>query len=474
MSDVVQLEKRGSVALVWVDNPPVNALSHAVRQGLERCVHQALGDASVQAIVIACKGRTFIAGADIREFGKPSEPPHLPVLIDAIEAASKPVVAAIHGTALGGGLEVALCCHYRVALGSAKCGLPEVKLGLLPGAGGTQRLPRLIGPEAALQMIVSGDPVSAARAKELGLVDAIIEGDLGSAAVAFAQGVVGKPVRRTSQLDDKIAAARANLGAFEEQAQALTKQKRGFEAPQRCVETVRNAVLLPFAEGIKKEREMFEALRAGDQSKAQRHVFFAEREAAKIPDVPADTEALPVRSVAIIGAGTMGSGIAIACANAGLSVVLMDREQQYVDKGLASIRQSYESSVKRGKLSQAELQDRLGRVRGVTHYADLSDVDLVIEAVFEEMEIKKQVFRELDRVCKKGAILATNTSTLDVNEHARSISRPEHVIGLHFFSPANVMRLLEIVRGAATSKELVATAMKLSKTLDKLGVLVGV
>jgi 3-hydroxyacyl-CoA dehydrogenase len=474
MSDVVQLEKHGRVGVVLVDNPPVNALSQAVRQGLLDCVQKALTDNGVDAVVIACKGRTFIAGADIREFGKPHQAPHLPALIDAIEAANKPVVAAIHGTALGGGLEVALGCHYRIALNSAQCGLPEVKLGLLPGAGGTQRLPRLIGAEPALQMIVSGDPVRAPRAKELGLVDALVEGDLVPAAVAFAQSVVGKPLRRTSQLEDKLAQARGNLTLFDEYAQKLAKEKRGFDAPQRCIETVRNAVLLPFAQGVQKERELFEALRDSDQSKAQRHVFFAEREVGKIPDVPSDTPTLPVQSVAIIGAGTMGGGIAMACANAGLSVLLMDREQQYVDKGLATIKDNYGGSVKRGRLSQAQMQERLGRIRGVTSYDDLANVDLVIEAVFEEMAIKHQVFAELDRVCKPGAILATNTSTLDVNEIARGTSRPEQVIGLHFFSPANVMRLLEIVRGAATSKPVIATSMKLGKTLDKIGVLVGV
>ncbi len=474
MSEVVQLEKRGRIALVLVDSPPVNALGLAVRRGLLECLQRALADAAIEAVVLACKGRTFIAGADIREFGKPSEPPHLPALIDAIEGASKPVVAAIHGTALGGGLEIALGCHYRVAVASAKCGLPEVKLGLLPGAGGTQRLPRLIGAEPALQMIVSGDPVSAARAKELGLLDAVLEGELLPAAVAFAEGVTGKPVRRTSQLEDKLAAARANLTLFDEYAQSTAKQKRGFEAPQRCIEAVRNAVTLPFAEGVQQERKLFEALRASDQSKAQRHVFFAEREVTKIPDVPADTPVLPVRSVAVIGAGTMGGGIAMACANAGLPVLLMDREQQYVDKGMATIEKNYQSSVKRGRLSEAQMKERLGRIRGVTGYAELGDVDLVIEAVFEEMAIKHEVFAELDRVCKPGAILATNTSTLDVNEIAGGTSRPEQVIGLHFFSPANVMRLLEIVRGAKTSKQVIATSMKLAKTLDKIGVLVGV
>jgi 3-hydroxyacyl-CoA dehydrogenase len=474
MTDVVQLEKRGRVGVVLVDSPPVNALSQAVRQGLVDCVQRAQRDPELAAVVIACRGRTFIAGADIREFGKPYAPPNLPELIQQIDDCDKPVIAAIHGTALGGGLEVALGCHYRVAVASAKCGLPEVKLGLVPGAGGTQRLPRLIGLRPALELIVSGDPIDAARAIQLGLVDAVIEGELVAGAVAFAERSIGKPLRRTSHLEDKLAEGRADLTFVDEFTQSTQKSKRGFEAPLRCIDAVRNALTLPFDEGVQKEREMFLALRGSDQSKAQRHVFFAEREVSKIPDVPSDTPTLPIRSVAIIGAGTMGGGIAMACANAGLDVRLMDREQQYVDKGLATIGQNYQSSVKRGRLSEPQMKQRVGRIRGVTRYEDLADVDLVIEAVFEEMEIKRQVFSALERVCKKDAILATNTSTLDVDEIARSTSRPEQVIGLHFFSPANVMRLLEIVRGAATSKPVIATSMKLAKTLDKIGVLVGV
>lgn len=474
MSDVVQLSKRGRIGLIEVDNPPVNALSQAVRQGLQDAVNRVQTDPELVAAVLACKGRTFIAGADIREFDKPHAPPFLPALIQAFEDSEKPIVAAIHGTALGGGLEVALGCHYRVAAPGAKCGLPEVKLGLLPGAGGTQRLPRLIGAEPALEMIVTGDPIGAPRAAELGLVDEIVDGDLVAGAIAFADRVAGKPVRRVSQLEDKAKEARGDLGFFDEYAQKMAKSRRGYEAPQRCIEAVRCAVTLPFSEGIKRERELFEALRAGDQSKAQRHVFFAEREVSKIPDVPADTPTRKVDSVAIIGAGTMGSGIAIAFANAGIAALLMDREQAYVDKGLAAVRDTLAAGVKRGKLTEAQMKERVGLVRGTTRYADLAQVDLVIEAVFEEMDIKKQVFGELDRVCKPGAILATNTSTLDVDEIARATSRPKDVIGLHFFSPANIMRLLEIVRGKETSKDVIATSMKLAKTLGKLGVLVGV
>jgi 3-hydroxyacyl-CoA dehydrogenase len=474
MSDAVQYSKRGAVAVLEVDNPPVNALGHAVRQGLQDGLLAAQKDPEVRALVIACKGRTFIAGADIREFGLPAQPPHLPQLIQQLEDSEKPIVAAIHGTALGGGLEVALGCHVRVAVASAKCGLPEVKLGLLPGAGGTQRLPRVIGAKAALDMIVSGDPISATKAKELGLIDVIADGDLLEAAVRAANDAIGKPIRRTSQLQDKVLEAPGNLTMFDERAQELQKSKRGFEAPQRCVDCVRAAVTMSFADGLQLERKSFEQLRASDQSKAQRHVFFAEREVAKIPDLPSDTPVLPIRSVAVIGAGTMGSGIAIACANGGLQVLLMDREQAFVDKGLATIESTYAGNVKRGRMTEAQKAEHVGRVKGVTKYEQLSDVDLVIEAVFEEMPIKKEVFGALDRVCKKGAILATNTSTLDVNEIAASTSRPEDVIGLHFFSPANIMRLLEIVRGAKTSKPVIATSMALAKTLNKIGVLVGV
>ena len=474
MSDAVQYSKRGAVAVLEVDNPPVNALGHAVRKGLQDGLLAAQADPEVRALVIACKGRTFIAGADIREFGMPAQPPHLPMLIQQLEDSEKPIVAAIHGTALGGGLEVALGCHVRVAVASAKCGLPEVKLGLLPGAGGTQRLPRVVGAKAALDMIVSGDPISATKAKELGLIDVIADGDLLEAAVRAANEAAGKPVRRTSQLQDKVLEARGDLSMFDERAQELQKSRRGYEAPQRCVDCVRAAVTMSFADGLQLERKSFEQLRASDQSKAQRHVFFAEREVAKIPDLPSDTPVLPIRSVAVIGAGTMGSGIAIACANAGLQVLLMDREQQFVDKGLASIESTYAGNVKRGRMTDAQKAEHVARVKGATTYEQLSDVDLVIEAVFEEMPIKKEVFGALDRVCKKGAILATNTSTLDVNEIAAATSRPEDVIGLHFFSPANIMRLLEIVRGAKTSKPVIATSMALAKTLNKIGVLVGV
>ena len=471
---MVRWSQRGPVAVLEVDNPPVNALSQGVREGLQQGLERAKSSPDVKAVVIACAGRTFIAGADIREFGRPSGGPALPPLITAIEQSDKPVVAAIHGTAFGGGLEVALGCHLRVAVPSAKLGLPEVKLGLLPGAGGTQRLPRLIGAQPALEMIMTGDPIPAARALELGLVDAIAEGDLISAAVAAAEQAIGKPLRRSSALTEKVEAARANLGLFDEAKDRMNKQKRGFEAPQKCIECVRAAVTLPFAEGMKVERTLFEELRKSDQSKAQRHVFFAEREVAKIPDVPSDTPTRAIKSVAVIGAGTMGSGIAIACLQAGLEVRLMDREQAFVDKGLSVVDSTFAGNVKRGRITEAKKVETMARIKGITRYEDLADVDLVIEAVFEEMPIKKAVFTELDRVCKPGAILGTNTSTLDVDEIAAITKRPEDVIGLHFFSPANIMKLLEIVRGKKTSKDVIASSMKLAKTLDKVGVLVGV
>jgi 3-hydroxyacyl-CoA dehydrogenase len=476
MSDVVGWEKRGSVGLIMVNYPPVNALSHAVREGLIAALEGALADADVKAIVVAGAGRTFIAGADITEFGKPPKDPWLDAVIARYEGSSKPVVAALHGTALGGGLEVALGCHYRVATRDAKCGLPEVKLGLLPGAGGTQRLPRLIGVPKALEMIVSGEPVGAPEAKALGLVDEVVEsGDLVDAAVAFAQRVAAaRPMPRARDLTAHLEKAKSDPSIFAKARKDATARARGGKAPLRCVDAVQAAVDLPFEEGLKRERELFREAMESRESQALRHVFFAERTAAKIPDVPSDTPTIPVRKVAVLGAGTMGGGIAMAFANAGISVVLVDREQPLVDKGLGIVAKNYAATVSKGKLSQSEMDARVGRITGTTTWDDLAGVDLVIEAVFEEMGLKKEIFGRLDKICREGAILATNTSTLDVNEIACSTSRPEQVIGLHFFSPANVMRLLEIVRGDKTSKPVIATSMKLAKQIGKVGVLVGV
>jgi 3-hydroxyacyl-CoA dehydrogenase len=476
MSDVVSLEKRGSVGLIVVNYPPVNALSHAVRQGLVDSLERALADDGVTAIVVAGAGRTFIAGADITEFGKPPKDPWLDAVIARFEASSKPVVAALHGTALGGGLEVALGCHYRVATRDAKCGLPEVKLGILPGAGGTQRLPRLIGVPKALEMIVSGEPIGAPEAKKLGLVDEVIEsGDLVDTAVAFAQRVAtARPLPRARDLTAHVEKAKSDPSIFEKARKDAAARARGGKAPLRCVDAVQASVELAFEDGLKRERELFREAVESRESQALRHVFFGERTAAKIPDVPADTSTLPVRKVAVLGAGTMGGGIAMAFANVGIPVVLVDREQGLVDKGLGIVAKNYAATASKGKLTQSEMEARVGRITGTTSWDDLADVDLVIEAVFEEMGLKKEIFARLDKICRRDAILATNTSTLDVNEIARSTSRPEQVIGLHFFSPANVMRLLEIVRGDKTSKPVIATSMKLAKQIGKVGVLVGV
>jgi 3-hydroxyacyl-CoA dehydrogenase len=475
MSDVVHFESRGRIGVIWVDNPPVNALSQALRRGMLDALTKAQAAPEIQALVLAGKGRTFIAGADITEFGKPPMEPSLLEVIARYEASEKPVVAALHGTTLGGGLEVALGCNYRIASPDAKCGLPEVKLGILPGAGGTQRLPRLVGVPKALEMIVGGEPIGAAEARTLGLVDQVAEGDLVTAAVAFAEQVIGrKPLPRVRELAGHIEQAKRDASIFEKARKDATARARGGKAPLRCVDAVQAAVDLSFEEGMKREMVLFKEAVESTESKALRHIFFAERTAAKIPDVDASTPTLPVRKIAVLGAGTMGGGIAMAFANAGIAAILVDREQALVDKGLEIIKKNYAATVSKGKLAQSEMDARMARVSGTTSWDGFGDVDLVIEAVFEEMGLKKEIFGKLDKACRKDAILATNTSTLDVNEIARSTSRPEQVIGLHFFSPANVMRLLEIVRGSATSKPVVATAMKLSKQINKVGVLVGV
>lgn len=475
MSNVVGFEVRESIGIISVDHPPVNALSQAVRQGLVEALQRGLGDDAVKALVLICKGRTFIAGADITEFGKPPKEPFLHDVIAAFERSEKPVVAAIHGTALGGGLEVSLGCNYRVAAPTAQCGLPEVKLGIIPGAGGTQRLPRLIGVEKALDMITSGDPIPATEGRALGLIDEIIEGDLLEGAVAFAKKIQdARPVPRVRDKTDHIERAKQTPGLFEAAKKKLEKRSRGAQAPIRCLLAVEAAVSLPIDEGLKRERELITEAFGSTESAAMRHVFFAERTAAKVPDIGKDVPLLPVKRTAVIGAGTMGAGIAMVFANAGISVTLVDREQQFVDKGMATIRKNYSATVQKGRLSQAAMDERVGRITATTRLEDLGGVDLVVEAVFEEMGLKKEIFGSLDKICRADAILATNTSTLDVNEIARSTSRPEQVIGLHFFSPANVMRLLEVVRGEKTSKSVVATSMKLAKDIGKVGVLVGV
>jgi 3-hydroxyacyl-CoA dehydrogenase len=472
----VDLDRRGRVAVITVNNPPVNALSQHVRQGLHEGVKLAVADAAAGAIVIVCAGRTFIAGADITEFGKPPAAPGLHEVLDLIEGGPKPVVAAIHGTALGGGLEVTLACHYRVGVKDARFGLPEVKLGLLPGAGGTQRLPRVVGVEKGLSMMVSGDPIRADEALKAGLIDEIVDGDLAAAGVAFAERVLNekRPLKKIRDLDDKIAAVRGKPEVFASFRKSVARQTRGFRAPENIIKAVEAAVSLPFAEGLKRERELFAELMASPESKAQRYFFFAEREAAKIPDVPADTPAKDVKKAAVIGAGTMGGGIAMNFANAGIPVTVVEMNQENLDRGLGIVRKNYEATASRGRLTAADVEKRMGLITGTTDWNAVRDADMIIEAVFEEMPIKKEVFAKLDGIAKADAVLATNTSTLDVDEIASATRRPESVIGTHFFSPANVMRLLENVRGKKSSKTTVATAMAIGRRIAKVPVLVGV
>ena len=472
----VDLDRRGRVAVLTVNNPPVNALSQHVRQGLNDGVQQAIADPTVSAIVIVCAGRTFIAGADITEFGKPPVAPGLHGVLDLIESSSKPVVAAVHGTALGGGLEVTLACHYRIGVKDARFGLPEVKLGLLPGAGGTQRLPRVVGVEKGLSMMVSGDPIRADEALKAGLIDEIAEGDLTAAGVAFAEKVLNerRPLKKIRDLDDKLAAVRGKPEVFATFRKSVARQTRGFRAPENIIKAVEAAVSLPFPEGIKRERELFAELMASPESKAQRYFFFAEREAAKIPDVPADTPARDVKKAAVIGAGTMGGGIAMNFANAGIPVTVVEMNQENLDRGLGIVRKNYEATASRGRLTTADVEKRMGLITGTTDWNAVGDADMIIEAVFEEMPIKKEVFAKLDGLAKTDAVLATNTSTLDVDEIASATKRPESVIGTHFFSPANVMRLLENVRGKKSSKTTIATAMSIGRRIAKVPVLVGV
>src|SRR5437867_8091821 len=472
----VDLSTRGRVAVLTVDNPPVNALSQHVRKGLHDGIKQATGDGAVQAIVIVCAGRTFIAGADITEFGKPPAEPSLHSVLDLIEGSSKPIVAAIHGTALGGGLEVTLACHYRVGVKAARFGLPEVKLGILPGAGGTQRLPRVVGVEKGLSMMVSGDPIGADEALKAGLIDAIVAGDLAAAGVAFSEKGLDeqRPLRKIRDLDDKLAAVRGKPEVFASFRKSIARQTRGFRAPENIVKAVEAAVSLPFEQGLKRERELFAELLNSPESKAQRYFFFAEREAAKIPDVPPDTPAKEIKKAAVIGAGTMGGGIAMNFANVGIPVTVVEVQQEALDRGLGIVRKNYETTASRGRLTMADVEKRMGLIKGTTDFNAIADADIVVEAVFEEMPIKQEVFAKIDKICRADAVLATNTSTLDVNAIAGATARPESVVGMHFFSPANVMRLLEVVRGAKTSKAAIATAMAVGRRIGKVPVLVGV
>ena len=464
----------GPVAVVTLNNPPVNGLGHALRSGIVAALDQALADPQVQAIVLTGSARAFSGGADVREFGTPKagQEPTLPSVIRALDGATKPVVAAIAGVCLGGGLELALGCHYRVAAPDASLGLPEVKLGLLPGAGGTQRLPRLIGLEPALNMIVSGQPVPADAFAGTPLVHALIEGDLVEGAVAFAAQVAarGEPLPRARDLKVK----QPNADAFLQFARnTVAAASKPFPAPLQCVEAVA-ASLKPFDEGLQTERTLFQALMQTPESRALRHVFQAERAAAKVPGLPEGTVLRPIARVGVIGAGTMGGGITMNFLNAGIPVVLLEMKQEALDRGLATIRKNYENSMKKGKLKPEQVEQRMGLITPTLEYAALKDADLIVEAVFEEMGVKEAVFRQLDAVAKPGAILASNTSYLDIDRIASFTQRPQDVIGLHFFSPANVMRLLEIVRGAQTAPDVLATSLQLAKQIKKVAVVSGV
>lgn len=477
MTDLVQFTKDNGIAVITINNPPVNALSPGVPEGISVALDQIAQDDSVKAVVLIGGGRTFVAGADIKEFGKmasgkPRGAGLLPLLLK-IEDSSKPVIVAIHGTAFGAGLELAMAGHYRVARSSAQVGQPEVKLGLIPGAAGTQRLPRLAGVARAVEMCTSGNPVKAEEALKFGIVDRIIEGDLLAGAVAFAREVADKPSPRTRERNEKLGNAVENALIFSSARESAARKQRGLLAPLAAIEAVEAATKMPFEEGCKVEQKLFIDCLFCQQSKSLIHVFFSEREVNKIPDIPKETPIIPVRSAAVVGAGTMGGGIAMVLANAGLPVLLKEADQAALDRGLATIQLNYANSVKRGRFPQQVAEERLKRITPTLTYDDFSSVDLVIEAVFEGMALKKEIFKELDRVCKPRAILASNTSTLSIDEIASSTSRPEFVIGTHFFSPANVMPLLEIVRGKASSKEVIATCMQLSKSLGKVGVLVG-
>ncbi len=469
---VVSRNDQDRVAVLTVDNPPVNALSHSVREGLQNHMSDLASDDTIDAVVIACAGRTFIAGADIKEFGSPPKAPHLGEVVDQIEAMPKPVVAAIHGTALGGGLEIALGCHYRVALSSAKIGLPEVKLGILPGAGGTQRLPRVAGVDNALNAIVSGQHFPVKVAAKWGAIDSVVETDLVEAAIAYASSKVSEGPRPTGEI--AIDGEKFGPEFFAGFRKSVARQTRGYFAPERCIQCVEAAVSMPLAEGLKRERELFMECMSNPQAKALQHMFFAERQVSRIPGIGKETPRRKINRVGIIGAGTMGGGIAMNFVNAGIPVTILEVQQDALDRGLGVVRGNYERSMKKGKLTPEQVEDRMGLFSGTLSYDDLSDCDLIIEAVFEKMEIKKEVFAKLDAVAKEGAILASNTSYLDIDEIADSISRPEDVLGLHFFSPANVMRLLEIVRGAKTSPEVLATCVALAKKIRKVGVVAGV
>jgi 3-hydroxyacyl-CoA dehydrogenase len=476
MSSLVKVSKENDVAVITIDNPPVNALSPGVPEGIAAAIDELNRDSTVRAAVVIGAGRTFVAGADIKEFGKMVATGRrgtlLPLLLQ-IEDSGKPVVMAIHGQAFGGGLELAMAAHYRVASPTAQVGQPEVKLGIIPGAAGTQRLPRLVGIAKAVEMCAEGKPISAREAAGQGLIDKLIDGDLLTGAVAFAREVAGRPAPKTRERTQRLGAAEENAALFVSARDGVRKKQRGLKAPLAAIDAIEAGTRLPFEEGCAAEAKLFTECLFSDQSKALIHVFFGEREVAKVPDIPKETAVLPVSRVAVVGSGTMGGGIAMVFANAGVPVLLKDVDEAALDLGMAKIRKNYASSVQRGRFTQAFVDERLKMITPVLGYDAFSDVDMVVEAVFEGMALKKDVFAELDRACRPGAILASNTSTLNIDEIAEATSRPEAVIGTHFFSPANVMRLLEIVRGKKSSKEVIATCMQLAKKLGKIGVLVG-
>jgi len=476
MNQPVTVSRDADIAIVTLDNPPVNALSFHLRAPLFKALEALRDDASVAALVLTCAGRTFVAGADITEFGKPVQRPHLPDLIELLETFRKPTVAAIHGTALGGGLELAMGCHFRVSDASAKFGLPEVKLGLLPGAGGTLRLPRLIGPVKALKVIVLGNPVGAKEALADGLVEAVYETDLVANAIAFARARAkeGTPLINVADRDDKLEPVRRDMAGFDAEVAEGTKKARGLEAPVVCARSVRNGLTMPFAEALATERNYFFELVLGDQSKAQRHLFFSEREAAKVDGVGKDVKPRDIRRAGIIGAGTMGGGIAMSFVNGGIPVTLLEMSKEALDRGLATIEKNYAISVSRGSLTDDAKAKRMALFTGTTDYGDLAECDIIVEAVFEEMAVKKDVFGKLDKIAKPGAVLASNTSYLNVDEIAAATSRPQDVLGMHFFSPANVMKLLETVRGKKTAPDVLATALAVAKRIAKVPVVVGV
>ena len=477
INEVTNIEVDSNIAILTLNSPPVNALSASVREGLHDGVKQTIEDESIKAVVLICEGRTFIAGADITEFGQAPKGPSLFDVLDMIENSPKPVISAIHGTALGGGLEVALTCHYRIAIPSARCGLPEVNLGLLPGAGGTQRLPRIVGAQKALEMVTSGQHVPAKQCLEMGLIDEIAdEKNLLEDAIKFASLIVeeNRPLVKVRENEENIKVDKGNEAIFADFRKSIARRTRGFLAPEYNIQCIEAAVNKPFEEGLKVERDLFTKLVTGSQSAAQRYVFFAERQVNKIPDIPAETELSEISSVGVIGAGTMGGGISMNFANVDIPVTIVEQNQERLDKGLSIIKNNYENTAKKGRISMEDVKTRMALITGELSLEALDSQDLIIEAVFENMDLKKEIFKKLDGIAKEGAILASNTSALNVNEIAAETQRPEDVIGLHFFSPANVMRLLEIVRGEKTSKSVVASSLSIAKKINKIAAVVGV